>query len=195
MPPSSSVPIEVFDHFYASRTDPYGMEARWYERRKRSLTLALLADEHYGTALELACGEGWLTEPLARRCGHLVATEASSVARRRARERFADRPDVTVVDHTLPDPLPWTGCDLVVLAEVGYFLSARDLVAARDHLVGALRPNGELVAVHWRHPSPDYPLDGATVHSLLDASDQLTPAVHLVDPDFVADSWRRSAAD
>jgi hypothetical protein len=56
---------------------------------------------------------------------------------------------------------------------VGYYLSQRDLLIAREWIVKALRPGGHLLLVHWTPLVEDCPLTGDQVHDLFLAS---TPA-------------------
>lgn len=187
----SSVPIEDFESFYRSRQDPYEMTTRWYEQRKRALTVAALPREHYAAALEVACGEGALTLLLAARCDRVVATDGSVTARERARDVLRTCVNVEIAEHVLPAAPPSGPYDLVVLAEVGYFLDPTDLRLTGRGLIREMNAGGDLVAVHWRHPSPNYPLDGPRVHAILDEMAGTSRVAHLEDEDFVLDVWRR----
>jgi len=54
-----SLPAEWFDAFYtAGGDDPWGFTHRWYERRKRALTLASLPRERFARAFEPGCSVG-----------------------------------------------------------------------------------------------------------------------------------------
>ena len=72
-----------------------------------------------------------------------------------------------------PRETPNQTFDLIVLSEVGYYLSEKDLLIARDWIVNALRPGGHLLLVHWTPLVEDYPLTGDEVHDLFLA---ITPA-------------------
>jgi hypothetical protein len=63
-----------------------------------------------------------------------------------------------------PDDLPEGQFDLVVLSEVGYYLSATALALAQARLYEALEPGGQLLLVHWTPFVHDYPLTGDEVH-------------------------------
>ena len=188
----ASVPIVHFDDLFAREVDPFDLEGRWYERRKRAVTLAALEREHYPDALELACAEGALSELLAERCTRLVAVDGSGIAVQRAAARLAHLPRVTVEEAALPQQIPAGPFDLVLVAEVGYYLVPADLDALIRGSSASTATGGELVAVHWRHPSAEYPSDGERVHERFHAL--LDPvydhAVGLTDRDFLLDSWR-----
>ncbi|WP_273653205.1 PIG-L family deacetylase [Cellulomonas fimi] len=178
---------DFFDATYARRDDPWGFEDRWYEERKRAVTLAALPAARHGRVLEVGCSIGVLTAALAERCDTLLAVDVAPAAVARARERVAGAPHVRVevgdVAARVPDG-PW---DLVVLSEVGYYLSRADLVRTARALRASLAPGGTVVAVHWRHPVADYPLTGDEVHRVLRRTLDLAPLVRHEEADFVLD--------
>src|SRR4029079_3586148 len=89
--PRSLAP-QYFQDFYAAHgADPWGFEDRWYEQRKRELTLAALPRPRFRRALEPGCSIGVLTEQLAGRCDELVALDPVPEAVARARARTACR--------------------------------------------------------------------------------------------------------
>ncbi|HSK26888.1 MAG TPA: class I SAM-dependent methyltransferase [Jiangellales bacterium] len=186
----TTVPPEHFDRLFGSGPDPYGFRTRWYERRKYALTLAVLSRPRYARGLEVGCAEGALTEQLAGRCDRLDAVDGSGVAVERAARAMAAHPEVHVSRAVVPGELPPGPYDLVVLSEVGYFLSAADLDRLAARITAALAPGGELAAVHWRHPSDLYPLTGDEVHERLDAEPRLDPLTRLVEPDVVMTTYR-----
>ena len=78
-----------FDALYEACDDPWGFRNRWYERRKRLLTMALLPRERYRRAFEPGCANGELSAQLAARCDSLLATDLNETAVRLASERVA----------------------------------------------------------------------------------------------------------
>ena len=52
------------DQLHVEQTDPWGAQTRWYERRKRSLLLAVLPRQRFDRALEVGCSTGVLAEAL-----------------------------------------------------------------------------------------------------------------------------------
>ena len=84
---------------------------------------------------------------------------------------------------TIPDDFPADKFDLILLSEVGYFLSKEDLIVARDKMINALSPNGHLLLVHWTPFVEEFPLTGDEVHdTFLEAagSDSAKPLVRLI---------------
>ncbi|MGV8884952.1 MAG: class I SAM-dependent DNA methyltransferase [Microbacteriaceae bacterium] len=182
---SKTMTSGYFDDLYARHDDPWGFESRWYEHRKRALTLAMLPEARYGRALEIGCSIGVLTEQLARRCDHLVATDVSPAAVERARERLTAESHVDFVRTDAAAPLPDAPFDLIVLSEVGYYYSAAALPTLIAQLASRLAPGGTVIACHWRHPVTDYPVGGDDVHNALDAAIGIPRVSVLLEKDFV----------
>ena len=186
----STLPPEYFDAVYAGADDPWGFTDRWYEARKRALTLAALPHPRYRAALEPGCSIGVLTAELAGRCEHVLATDVAPAALRSARERLdaagvGER--VTLRRSAIGDGWPQGPFDLVVLSEVLYYLDGADLRVALDALPAVLAPGATVLGVHWRHPVADHPQGGDAVHAALRA----TPGLHRLggwsDDDVVLD--------
>ncbi|SLJ88341.1 PIG-L family deacetylase [Clavibacter michiganensis] len=167
---------ERFDAAYARAEDPWRVQTRWYERRKRLATLAALPDERYGRALEIGCSIGVTTAGLAERVDELLAVDVAPTAVERARVRLADAPQVRLEVRDVGADWPAGAFDLVVMSEVGYYLddAAFDRVLAA--LPGALGAGGALVACHWRHPEGDFRRTGDEVHARLAA----VPGLHVL---------------
>ncbi|TFC94807.1 MULTISPECIES: bifunctional PIG-L family deacetylase/class I SAM-dependent methyltransferase [Cryobacterium] len=156
-----------FEDFYAGRHDPWGFETRWYEERKRFLTLAALPRRRFRAALELGCSIGVLTAGLADRCDSVLAVDISEQPLLVARARLAEQPSVSFTRRTLPSEWPDGSFDLIVLSEVGYYFSAAELIGVLERCRDSLADGGAIVACHWRHPVPEYPLSGDQVHTEL----------------------------
>ncbi|WP_375483074.1 class I SAM-dependent DNA methyltransferase [uncultured Jatrophihabitans sp.] len=182
-----SLPEQYFRDLYARDEDPWRISDGWYEQRKRALVLAALPSASFGTVFEPGCSNGELTVPLAGRCDRLVAWDVVDSALARTRERTADRANVEVRRGALPGDWPDEPADLVVLSEVGYYLDRTDLRTAVDHVAASLRDGGSLVAVHWRHPAPDYPLSGDEVHDVIEAHPAFERLGRYRDEDVVLD--------
>jgi trans-aconitate methyltransferase len=93
-----TLPPEYFEQLYRDDDDPWRFRTRWYEARKRQLTLAALPDEHYATVFEPGCSIGLLTADLASRCDHLLAMDISAEALHQARVGLP--PNVELFRHT-----------------------------------------------------------------------------------------------
>lgn len=178
-----------FEAAYARRDDPWRLESRWYEERKRALTLASLPKARFGSVLEVGCSVGMLTAGLAPRADRLLATDLVASAVQRTRQRLADQPQVTVRQHDIRTEVPRGPYDLVVLSEVAYYLTRAELVDLVDRLEQVLAPGGTVVACHWRHPVADYTQTGDDVHRTLDRSLGLARVSTYRDTDIALDVW------
>ena len=184
-----------FRERYSASPDPYGLADRWYEARKYALTVALLPRERYGTAFEPGCSIGVLTARLASRCDSLLSCDAIPDAVASARSRTAGLPGVRVERRVVPGDWPPGSFDLIVFSEILYYFDDADLDQLLRLGIGALRPGGHLVAVHWRHPAPDHPRTGDEVHEILAGDPRLARLAGYRDPDFAAEVYTRSDGD
>ena len=180
---------------YAASADPWGLAERWYEARKYALTVALLPRERYGAAFEPGCSVGVLTAQLAPRCDRLLACDAVPDAVAAARVRAAGMPGVRVEQRVIPDDWPPGSFDLIVLSELLYYFDDADLGQVLGLGIGSLRPGGQILAVHWRHPAPDHPRTGDEVHEDLAAHPALARLARYRDPDFTAEVYTRADGD
>jgi SAM-dependent methyltransferase len=184
-----------FRGLYAASADPWGLAERWYEARKYALTVALLPRERYGAAFEPGCSVGVLTAQLAPRCDRLLACDAVPDAVAAARVRAAGMPGVRVEQRVIPADWPPGTFDLIVLSELLYYFDDADLGQVLGLGIGSLRPGGQILAVHWRHPAPDHPRTGDEVHEDLAAHPALARLARYRDPDFTAEVYTRADGD
>jgi hypothetical protein len=154
-----------FERLYGDDDDPWGFRTRWYEARKRRLTMAALPDERYGSVFEPGCSIGLLTAELAGRCDHLLAMDISAKALQQAQLEVPSR--VELRHGGVPSDWPAGHFDLTVLSEVGYYLDERDCRRLAELAVTSAR---DVIAVHWLHPVGDYPLTGDEVHRIISDS-------------------------
>ena len=185
--PAGSLGREYFDGFYTSGADPWGFETRWYEKRKRAITLASLPRERFRSAFEPGCAIGVLSLELAERCDRLLASDISAAPLALAGQRSAGRQGVTFRQLRVPQEWPTGPFDLIVLSEIGYYCDAADLSLLIEAATTSLSTDGVMVACHWRHPVADYPLSGDEVHELLRRQSGLDLLVEHVEEDFRLD--------
>ena len=186
---------DYFRERYAASADPYKLAERWYEARKYAITVALLPRQRYGAVFEPGCSVGVLTAMLAPRCDSLLACDVVPDAVAAARARTAGLPGVRVERRAIPAEWPPHSFDLIIFSELLYYFGDADLVQVLSLGIGALRPGGHLVAVHWRHPAPDHPRTGDEVHEDLAANPGLARLACYRDPDFTAEVYGRADGD
>ncbi|MEO5652703.1 MAG: bifunctional PIG-L family deacetylase/class I SAM-dependent methyltransferase [Marmoricola sp.] len=164
--PSEECPDDSLDRLHLNAADPWGADSRWYEQRKRDLVLAALPKPSFDRTLELGCSTGALAEALAGRSRQVVAVDRSSAALAAARRRLVAHDGVRVARLDLPrEWVPDLSFDLVVVSEMGYFLSPAALEQLVDRVVGSLDPQGVVVLCHWRHRVEGWVLDADRVHA------------------------------
>lgn len=138
-----------FDALYAGNIDPWNFTTSAYERDKYQATLAALPRARYQSALEVGCSIGELTRLLSDRCDRLLAVDVSEVALAEARRRNADRSTIAYVRGELPQDWPEGEFDLIVVSEVLYFLTRREIVELAGRVGRALTPGGDCVVVNY----------------------------------------------
>ena len=142
-----TLPPTYFADMYAGAEDPWGFRSRWYEQRKRDVTLAALTRPRYRRAFEPGCSIGVLTAALADRCDEVVAADVDERAVATARGELARHRHVRVERLSVPQEWPDGMFDLVVISEVAYYLGAGRARAAA-------RPRGRLAGAGAGHCSP-----------------------------------------
>ncbi|MBO1754987.1 bifunctional PIG-L family deacetylase/class I SAM-dependent methyltransferase [Allobranchiibius sp. CTAmp26] len=157
--------VELFERLHSAQVDPWQVRSSDYERRKRELTVGLLPRGRFARAYEPGCSVGELSAALAPLCDRLVCQDLSTTAVREARTRLAAYPQVEVREGRVPRDWPEGDFDLIVLSEIGYFLSPTDLDAVLRRARMTLRPGGYVVVCHWAHPIEGWELDGRDVHA------------------------------
>ncbi len=181
-----------FDELYGASDDPYALRMRWYEERKRALILAALPQRRYRNAFEPGCGAGEFTVALSRRCDQVLASDRSERAAAIAAQRTRELRNVRVEQHDLPDDWPHDQgrFDLIVLAELGYFLQPAAMRRLASCCELSLDGEGTLVACDWRPDFKERILPTEEVHAMLAALGLVRLLRHEED-DFLLQVWSR----
>ena len=182
-----TLPAPYFEQLYQQDSDPWKITGRWYEIRKRAIGLAVLPKESFTRAFEPGCGNGDLTVLLALRCDELISWDTVPAAVARATEATAAHPNVLVQQGSVPTDWPSGAFDLIVLSELCYYLADLDLARLLERTTETLRPGGVVLATHWRHDAPGYPLTGDAVHARLLATEHLARTAAYEDDDVLID--------
>lgn len=186
-----SVADSYFDELFQASDDPWAFKQRWYERRKRALTLAALPRERYSAIFEPGCANGELSADLATRCDSLLACDTCLPAVELARERLSSFGHTRVIQARLPQQWPDERFDLIVLSELGYYLDEADLNQWIDRALASLTADGQLLACHWRPAIEGCPLDAEWVHAILQDRLNMPRLFSHQEPDFLLDIWSR----
>jgi SAM-dependent methyltransferase len=187
----SSLSSGYFDQMYADGPDPWDFTGRWYEERKRAITMASLPRVRFRRTFEPGCSIGLLSEQLAARSDSLLATDVSRSAVESARHRLRDQPGARVEQLRVPEQWPDGDFDLVVVSEIAYYCSEAAAAQIGEAVRRSLAPDGVLVLCHWLHPVDDYPLSGATAQRIVREASGLEPLARHQEPDFLLEVMTR----
>lgn len=172
-----------FDEHYRRRPEGWRFDG-WYERRKRAVLLAALPHARYASALELGCATGELAADLAERADAVLGIDLAESALETARRAV---PQARFERRELPAEWPEGRFDLIVMSELGYYLSPEHLAELSERMIGALADDGVLALCHWRHPDRDAVLGGDAVHRAIIEAWPGSSVAHHEEPDFVVD--------
>lgn len=156
-----------FEARYREDPDPWGYTHSSYEREKYAATLVSCGPGPFSCALELGGSIGVFSALLAPRCRRLVTVDAAPTAVASARARLVGHPQVQARVGPIPAAVPDERYDLVVASEILYYLTPDVLAQTLVALESRMLPGARLVAVHWRPPGPERPLNAEQVHALL----------------------------
>ncbi len=162
--PKKSLAPEYFEDVYNAAADPWNFTTSEYEEDKYAATLDALPRENYQSAFEIGCSIGVLTARLAEKCESLWAVDVNEKALEQARERCGNLPNVRLEKRRIPAEFPDENFDLIVVSEVGYYLSVEDWARAQEKIIAHLKRDGSIVLVHWTHFVADYPQTGDAIH-------------------------------
>ncbi|KAF2394930.1 SAM-dependent methyltransferase [Pseudomonas frederiksbergensis] len=186
-----SVEDRYFDGLFSGNDDPWAFRQRWYEQRKRAITLAALPWPHYRAIFEPGCANGELSAELASRCDRLLCCDTAAAAVALARTRLSLFDHAEVRQSRLPGEWPEEKFDLIVISEIGYYLDADDLKRLIVLAEQSLTADGQLLACHWRPPIDGCPLNARQVHDLLHEHLHLPRLVLHQEADFLLELWSR----
>lgn len=186
-----------FDAIYRASEDPWSVHTAWYEQRKRELVLASLAQPRYTGALELGCGLGQLTAPLAARCHEVHAVDMSPSAIGRCRVRLRALGIANVALHVMTVPQAWPlppgeSVDLLIVSELAYYFSPEAFAHLLQQCWHSLRPGGQWVMCHYTPDFDDRQQTTLAVHEAVHRLDGLVRSVAHEDRLFRLDVWDKS---
>jgi SAM-dependent methyltransferase len=186
-----SVEDRYFDGLFAGNDDPWAFRQRWYEQRKRAITVAALPRPHYQAIFEAGCANGELSAELASRCDRLLCCDTAAAAVNLAQIRLSHFDHAEVRQSRLPGDWPAEKFDLIVFSEIGYYLDGEDLTDMIRQASDSLTADGQLLACHWRPPIDDCPLNARQVHDLIHEHLGLPRLVLHQEADFILEVWSR----
>lgn len=180
---------EYFEHMFAANDDPWKFKSRWYEHRKRALTLACLPADRYARGFEPGCANGELSADLAKRCDRLLVSDGIDKAVALASERLRGQYHVEVRKAWMPRDWPRDKFDLIVLSEFLFYLQPEAVEEIAWKAQETLLPGGVILACHWRHPIAHCVINGDEVHAILQKIIHLPSQGQVLEPDLRLDVW------
>ncbi|QRX84081.1 bifunctional 2-polyprenyl-6-hydroxyphenol methylase/3-demethylubiquinol 3-O-methyltransferase UbiG [Glaciimonas sp. PAMC28666] len=188
--------IAHFERLYQQDADPWQLQQRWYEQRKRALTLACLPQPRYRSAYEPGCGNGMMTVALAQRCDQLIASDGAPTAVQLTKERVlqeAPHASVSVEQHALPGQWPQQQFDLILISEIAYYLAIPAFRELQAKAVVSLAPGGTLILCHWRGVFEDRAQPTEAVHGAFHDDPALHSLCRYEDAEILIEAWSNSA--
>lgn len=150
------ITLDGFDRKFVDDDDPWSTFTNWDEAVKRRAILHAMGPGPWGRVLELAAGNGSNSIAIAARALRLDATEATASGTALVSRALMGRRRARALKLIVPAPLPRPRYDIVVIAEVIYYLSGRDMARTARDVAAVLRAGGTLVLAHHRVEYPDF---------------------------------------
>lgn len=161
---ANAIDPDGFEAKYREDPDPWDTWTSPFEAYKRRILLAACGPGRRGRVLELACGSGATTAALAKRALRLDAVDSSHSALATASQRCVKYENINFIRACLPAGMPRGPYDLIVVSELGYYMSPRKLDLLVDALGRALASNARLVMLHHHIPFKDAAQPPADIH-------------------------------
>ncbi len=153
-----------FDNLYSAKDDPWNLAESEYEAQKYEATINALPRHAYNNAFEIGCSVGVLTQKLAAKCANLLSVDVSEKALMLAQERCKGLPKARFKKMRVPQEFPDDTFDLILISEVGYFLTTDDWRSTMEKAFLRLSETGQIALVHWLPKVPEFPQTGDEVH-------------------------------
>ena len=190
--PKKTLSPAYFDDVYAAADDPWNFDSSEYEAAKYAATIDALPRRHYESAFEIGCSIGVLTAKLEPFCGKLLAVDVNEKALEQARAKCDQLSNVTFQKLQIPEEFPAETFDLIVVSEVGYYLSVADWKKAARQIIEKIESKGTIILVHWTHFVADYPQTGDAVHdSFAENAAELNHLETRRTEDYRLDVWTK----
>ena len=137
---------------FGRKNDPFLYRSSSYEQARLSAMEAAIGGRRYHRTLEVGCAEGDFTERLLKVSDRVSALDISPVALARARKRLARPVEFMEADVRLWTPPQGVRFDLLVAADVLYYMDRSLVKTAFEELFSSLaswmEPGGRLLLAH-----------------------------------------------
>lgn len=159
------IDLDGFAAKFAGDADPWRTWTDPDEALKRHAILHAMPPGRAGRVLELGAGNGSNSVALARRALRLDATEATAQGTRLVARALGGGRRARAIRLAVPAAWPRARYDAVVVAELLYYLSPRDMAALARQVRRHLRPGGTLVLAHHVRTFYDFAQHAAGIHA------------------------------
>lgn len=156
--------LDGFEHTFGASDDPWSTFSNRDEAVKRAAILHAIGPGPLGRVLELGAGNGSNSVAIAARARRLDATEGTAKGTALTGQALHGSRGARALHLPLPARFPRLRYDVVVVAELLYYLSARDMARVATDVAAALRPGGMLVLAHHRIDFHDFSQHAEHIH-------------------------------
>lgn len=164
---TKAIALAGFEAVFAADPDPWRTFVDRDEARKRGAILRAIGPGTVGRVLEIAAGNGSNSVAIDPRALRLDATEATAAGTRLVAAALAARGQgrrARALRLTVPARLPRARYDVVVIAELLYYLTPDAMRRTARIIAAALRPGGVLVLAHHRLDFHDFTQHAPPLH-------------------------------
>ncbi|MBB4154228.1 cyclopropane fatty-acyl-phospholipid synthase-like methyltransferase [Sphingomonas jinjuensis] len=151
------ITLAGFERTFSNDSDPWRTFSDHDEATKRAAIRHAIGAGPHGRILELAAGNGSNSRMIAARALRLDATEATAAGTRLvglALRNHSHR--ARAIRLAVPARFPRIRYDIIVIAELLYYLSPHAMRQMARDVASALRPGGQLVLAHHRIDFHDF---------------------------------------
>ncbi len=162
---TSPIDLAGFAAKFAGDDDPWRTFTARDEAVKRAAILHAIGHRPVGRVLELASGNGSNSAAIARMALRLDATEGTREGVDLTARAVAAWPRACASLLVLPGRPPRLVYDVIVIAEILYYLSAREMARVAREMAARLRGDGTIVLAHHRIDYYDFAQHAAGIHA------------------------------
>ncbi len=149
--------LSGFERTFTDDPDPWRTFTNRDEALKRAAILHAIGPGPHGRILELAAGNGSNSRALAARTLRLDATEATGSGTRLVAAALREhKRRARAIRLAVPARFPRQRYDIILIAELLYYLSPQAMRQTARDVTSALRPGGVLVLAHHRIDFHDF---------------------------------------
>jgi len=147
-----------FERLYLEKPDPWELRSSSYEQEKYKRTLDRILETRRGSesVLEVGCSLGLFTRRLAEHFVQVVAIDFSDEAIARARNYCGDTGNIRFIRSELQSLKLNVTFDVIVCAEILYYIAKRHAPAVCAQLQHLLAPGGVIATVSEADATPDF---------------------------------------